>query len=672
MGSHAPPPGLPAQAFDAAPFTVAATWGAEHRLTYANPMHRRMFGEASPGDLFADAFPDLAGGEVLERMGEVRRTGEPSILTDLPVMLHLGGTGPEERLFSVSLSPSVAPGGARGVLVVATEVTGRVEEQRRLLLRFQRLVTASDQKTMVADPSGRVVDVSGWEQVTGRTRAELVGDGWLDVAHPDDRAGLEEAWRAAMREVPERFEYVYRLRYRDGAFRHCRLSAVPLRENGVLVEWVGGCSDIEEEWREERRSALLARAAAVVGDASSAVESFAALSHVIVPELADQCGIYLLPDSPERIRTEGLTVQRVAATARHGLQHRLPPLGHERVDAQAHSAFSHAALDQVPARVSFPPGRPPSGFSSPSLAPWIARHGAHSGVLVPVLVDGVVAAVVSALVCGSRDPFSQEDTELIREILEHAHGHLHTALELQRARRVANALQHSLLTTPPQVVGLQITARYRPSTTSAEVGGDWYDSFLLPDGVVTLVIGDVAGHDLDAAVTMSRMRNMLRGLAVDRTEPPGDIVRRLDLAAQCLGPEETTATCVFSRVEPAGYGSWRLHYTVAGHLPPLVVDRGGGARFLEGAHGVLLGGVSPDAARKSATEIVARDSTVLLYTDGLIERPGEDLDTSLERLREHAESLSAVPLPDFCEELVTAHNPRTSDDTALIALRTAP
>lgn len=671
--ARTPAPGLPAQAFDAAPFPVAAAWGADHALAYANPRHRRLFGDAPLGTPFARAFPDLAGPEFLSRLAVVQATGEPYVFAALPVVLHVPGEGAAEKLFTFSLSPAVAPGGLRGVLVVSTEVTGQVEAQRRILHRFQRLVDASEQKTWVADPAGRVVEASGWEQVTGRSRAELIGEGWLETAHPEDRPALAKAWADAVRDVPERFDHVYRMRHRDGSHRHSRLSAVPLREDGALVEWVAGCSDIEEEWLEERRAMLLARAAAVVGDASSAEESFAALSHVVVPALADQCGIYLLPDSPEdAAATEGLTVRRVAATTRPGLQPRLPPLREERIDPHVHSAFTHAALARAPARATFPPGQAPPGFAPPSLAPWIVKAQAHSGVLVPVLVDGAVAAVVSAFVCGTREEISEQDTELIRDILEHAHGPLRNALELHRTRRVANALQHSLLTAPPHVPGLQISARYRASATTAQVGGDWYDSFLLPDGVPSLVIGDVAGHDLAAAVTMSRMRNMLRGLAVDRTEPPGDIVRRLDLAAQCLGPEETTATCVFCRVEPMGDGHWRLNYAVAGHPPPLVVDADGRSRFLEASHGPLLGGISPEIARQNAVETVAPDSTVLLYTDGLIERPGEDIDTSLERLRERAEEMTATPLEDFCDELVDRHNPGTSDDIALIALRTAP
>ncbi|MDT0378518.1 SpoIIE family protein phosphatase [Streptomyces sp. DSM 42041] len=669
----APPPGLPAQAFDAAPFTVAATWDADHRLAYANPRHRGLFGDAPLGTPFARACPDLAGDEFLSRMDTVQRTGEPYVFTALPVVLHVPGEGSTEKLFTCSLSPAVAPDGLRGVLVVSTEVTGQIEAQRRILHRFQRLVGASEQKTLVADPAGRALELSGWEHVTGRTRAELIGDGWLDTAHPEDRPALEKAWRDAVRDVPERFEHVYRLRYRDGSYRHCRIGAVPLRDDGTLVEWVAGCSDIEEEWLEERRAALLARAAAVVGDAASAEESFAALSHVVVPALADQCGIYLLPDWPgEGSKAETLTVQRVAATARRGLEARLPPLRDEHVDPHVHSAFTHAALARVPARATFPPGQAPPGFAPPALAPWIVKAQAHSGVLVPVLVDGTVAAVVSAFVCGAREAISDQDTELIRDILEHAHGPLRNALELHRTRRVANALQHSLLTAPPHVPGLQISARYRASATTAEVGGDWYDSFLLPDGVASLVIGDVAGHDLAAAVTMSRMRNMLRGLAVDRTEPPGDIVRRLDLAAQCLGPEETTATCVFCRVEPMGDGHWRLNYAVAGHPPPLVVEADGSSRFLEASHGPLLGGISPEIPRGNALERLGPDCTLLLYTDGLVERPGEDIDTSLERLRERAETLVTAPLEDFCDELVDRHNPGTSDDIALIALRTEP
>ncbi|TDD39363.1 serine/threonine-protein phosphatase, partial [Nonomuraea terrae] len=201
-------------------------------------------------------------------------------------------------------------------------------------------------------------------------------------------------------------------------------------------------------------------------------------------------------------------------------------------------------------------------------------------------------------------------------MLDHAHTHLSNAMRFQRTQRIALALQNYLLPDPPRVPGLEITARYRPSAAAAEIGGDWYDSFRLPDGSAVLTVGDVAGHDLAAAVTMSQLRNMLRGLAMDRREPPGDILRRLNIAAESLYPD-VTATCVLARLNGPLGGGWRLEYAVAGHPPPLLVTPRGEARYLEDGLSPLLG-VTCDMPRDSATATLPPHSTLLLYTDGLV------------------------------------------------------
>jgi serine phosphatase RsbU (regulator of sigma subunit) len=256
--------------------------------------------------------------------------------------------------------------------------------------------------------------------------------------------------------------------------------------------------------------------------------------------------------------------------------------------------------------------------------------------------------------------------------LEQAHEPLRNILRFQRTQRVALALQHSLLTRPPHYDALEITARYLPSPAADEVGGDWYDSFVLGDGVPVLVIGDVAGHDIQAAVTMSRMRNMLRGLAADREEPPGDILRRLDKATQVLDPEEGTATCALVRVERAPAGGWQAYYSVAGHPPPLLVDADGGTRFLTAASSPLLGMPVPDEWRTSAIEPLPPGGTLLLYTDGLVERPDEDIDDSLAGLARTAAGLARLPLADFCDSLLAGAASTGTDDICLIALRLPP
>ncbi|PZG15640.1 hypothetical protein C1J01_23560 [Nonomuraea aridisoli] len=180
-----------------------------------------------------------------------------------------------------------------------------------------------------------------------------------------------------------------------------------------------------------------------------------------------------------------------------------------------------------------------------------------------------------------------------------------------------------MLPDPPDVPGVQICARYRPSGPGAEIGGDWYDSFRLPGGATILTVGDVAGHDLDAAVTMSQLRNMLRSLAADRDESPGHILRRLDMVVEALYDGGLLATCILARLEESG-DHWRLRYSVAGHPPPLLVTSAGEGRYLEDATDPLLGVVT-DRRRTSAVEVLPPDSTLLLYTDGLGEAVGVPL-----------------------------------------------
>jgi PAS domain S-box-containing protein len=673
------PSGLPLEVFGPAPVAVAVTSGPEHVLTYTNDFYRAAFGERPLGLSVREIFPDLRQQQYIDVLDDVLRSGRARTFTSAPVTVRRGSGGTEDRYFTFSLSPAPLPDDGRGIVVVAVDVTEQVvteerltrlsEERRRVLQRYRSLLATIAQMVWVSDPEGRVIERSPeWQQVTGVGWEEFRGHGWLGCAHPDDREALRDAWLTAVRDVPEMFQHEYRLRVRDGSYRHCHLRAAPVIEEGRVVEWVCSCRDVEEQWLERRRTELLAHASAAIAESPHVVDAFAALSRVIVPVLADECGIYLLPEPDDPGAGGGpLVVERIASSARDGLPPGLPPQRQERIPPG--SGFDRAVRLRQPVQATFPPGDVPSDIAPPGVPAWLAEAGAHSGVLVPVVIDGVVAALVTAYACEGRDPIGPAEMALMRELLEQAHDPLRHALEFQRTQRVAIALQRSLLSEPPRLEGLEIDARYLPSSAAAEVGGDWYDSFLLPDGASTLIIGDVAGHDLSAAVTMSKLRNMLRGLAADRVEPPGDILRRLDDATALLSPDWQTATCVLARVEGAPRSGWALSYSVAGHPPPLLVTEHEGGVFLEDAQGPLLGGPDTSGTRPTALEPLPRGATLLLYTDGLIERRGEDMGDALERLRRRAGELARHPLHAFCQELLRDAPATGEDDIALIALR---
>ncbi|WP_251091940.1 SpoIIE family protein phosphatase [Streptomyces sp. Caat 7-52] len=241
-------------------------------------------------------------------------------------------------------------------------------------------------------------------------------------------------------------------------------------------------------------------------------------------------------------------------------------------------------------------------------------------------------------------------------------------------RNVAETMQRQLLAPLPQVDHLRMTARYLPAQSAMEIGGDWYDAFLLPDGVMALVIGDVVGHDLQAAVHMAEVRNMLRALAWTHVEPPSVIMRRLDEAVTHTS-DAPMATLVFARVEGPDGGPWRLHWVNAGHPPPLLITADGDTRFLTSGHGPLIGmsatlhlGLSwPDASEELPAE-----ATLLFYTDGLVESRDRPIDAGMDKLRHHASalvrSLSGQSVDVFCDELLRRLMP-SGDDTALLALR---
>lgn len=656
------------------PVGVALTNGPDHRLTYTNHAFRRSFGERALGRPMREAFRDLLQEDYLDLFDRVMSTGVPVSLAEAPLSLYYPDSGYEERFFSFSLSRISTD--RPGILLLVVDVTKQVvaaqeadravESHRRALHRFHSLLQVSADIVWVANPDGEPIEPSpGWERVTGRTWAEFRGKGWLLALHPDDREPTLESWRAAVR-GSRPWDHVYRMRTADGEHRHFEVHAAPVFEGGDIVEWVGTCADIEQRWRQDRRRELLERAAAATAEHTGLREMLGALADALVPALADGCGVHLLPDFTDRPSGAPVVAERVATAARAGLP-RQPPFGEEWFAPD--SGFTRTVRRRRPLYRTFPAGRPPRDLLPEGTRDWLERAGANSVVLLPVIVDGTVAAVVTAAATGDRDPISEDDVALLGRLFDHAHDALSSAIQYQRTHQVALALQHSLLARPPAVPGFEIVARYRPSPATAEVGGDWYDSFVLPDGSLVLAIGDVAGHDLSAAVEMSQLRNILRSLIVDREGPPGEILRRLNIAMATLTPDGT-ATCALAKVEEDESGEPHLSYATAGHPPPLLVGPDGDARLLEDGNNPLLGlGDLYDQPFRSATLRLPPGHTLLLYTDGLVERPGENLNEGLGRLRESAGGLARRPLPAFCDDLI-GHLPTAGiDDLAMIALR---
>jgi serine phosphatase RsbU (regulator of sigma subunit) len=226
-------------------------------------------------------------------------------------------------------------------------------------------------------------------------------------------------------------------------------------------------------------------------------------------------------------------------------------------------------------------------------------------------------------------------------------------------------LQQALLPKQlPAASGLKLAARYLPATVGAEVGGDWYDVLTLADGRVGMVIGDVVGHDIEAASVMGALRRALRAYAwVDAS--PVSVVRRIDDLA--LGPEpDALATLIYATYDPTRH---ILAWSSAGHPPPLVVRPDGRAEYLWGANSTLVG-VGPDIDRTERQVALEVGSTLVLYTDGLVETRQHNLTDGMDRLlalsaKQHLGSPSE--LIDILLAEVLAAEVRKDDVAILVA-----
>jgi serine phosphatase RsbU (regulator of sigma subunit) len=245
----------------------------------------------------------------------------------------------------------------------------------------------------------------------------------------------------------------------------------------------------------------------------------------------------------------------------------------------------------------------------------------------------------------------------------------------ERQRSFSEALQHSLLTAPPEPDRFQIAVRYVPATHEVQVGGDWYDAFVTPSGAVVLAIGDVVGHDTQAAAAMGQLRGLLRGIGFTTGDGPAAVLTRLEAAIEGL-TLDTLATAIVARLESDDHdlarGITRFRWSNAGHPPAMVVSPDGRVQILARDEDLLLG-VDPASPRRESVAVLSDSATVVLYTDGLVERRDADLDENIARLAAVLGDVGNKPLDAMCDELLARLVPaQNEDDVALLAVRVGP
>ncbi|MFJ8364355.1 SpoIIE family protein phosphatase [Streptomyces sp. NPDC093984] len=451
---------------------------------------------------------------------------------------------------------------------------------------------------------------------------------------------------------------------------------------------LGVCSltvDVTSNQRVRERLAVLSQASTRIGSTLDVMQTGQELASLAVPLLADYVTVDLAESVPFRKEPaqDDTTYDRPRVFRRAGLASIHPGIPEatfargEEISVPPNSPLASAlrtgrshlepVLDTTPGTwIDHDPGR----------AQKIRENGVHSVMIVPIRARHSVLGV--ALFARTEDPmpFQEDDLLLAEELVTRAALSLDNARQYTRERSTALALQRNLL--PHRLrggVAVEAAGRYLPADTDAGVGGDWFDVIPLPCARVALVVGDVVGHGINAAVTMGRLRTAVRTLA-DLDLPPDELLSHLDDSVRQLTGEDDGApdqipaimgaTCVYAVYDPA---TRQCTMARAGHPPPAIVDAHGEVTFPDLPTGAPLGlglGLVPfDAVEVELPE----GSLLAFYTDGLVESRDDDIEVGMRRLGT-ALAQPEQSLEDLCSSVMeTVPTQAASDDVALLLAR---
>ncbi|MDP5183072.1 SpoIIE family protein phosphatase [Blastococcus sp. BMG 814] len=337
----------------------------------------------------------------------------------------------------------------------------------------------------------------------------------------------------------------------------------------------------------------------------------------------------------------------------------------------------HAA---VTGRPQFLDDRAEGVRSFPGALEVYERARTEATAAVPLVVHGRAIGSL-ALAFENRRPWLVSDKVLVTALaaltalaLDRLAAQAAEREAVREVRRLSESLQRSLLAPLPRSDRLQIAARYQPAAREAEIGGDWYDAFSTVDGAMTLVVGDVTGHDRTAAAAMAQVRNVLRGVAQTLRGSPEAVLSALDdaLARLHVANLSTAVLCQLwpSDEDPSGR-TLRLRWSNAGHPPPLLVHADGRCELLAGAPEVLLG--AHVEGRRTDREVEMPPGTALvLYTDGLVERRDQLFDDGIEQLRQAVEELHGLPIEQLCDEVLARLTGGGSEDDVVLLVARVP
>ena len=412
---------------------------------------------------------------------------------------------------------------------------------------------------------------------------------------------------------------------------------------------------------------LLQRAGSEIGTTLDVYRTAGELAALAVPELADRVSVDLLDpllqdEDPASAHPGELRFRRVAvrdAATAAGVDFAVDDLITMPVTCRP----AAACLRREPLLARDPADMRQAGMV-PSHVQALLDRGVHTFIAVPLTARDVTLGVARFSRAESPGPYDETDVRLVTDLAARAAAQVDNARLYTREHQSAVTLQHILLPRDvPQVPGLDIAYRYQPASQTAEIGGDWFDVIPLDHGQVALMVGDVTGHGIHAAAIMGQLRTTTTALARLRCTPEQIMSQLSDLVA--AHGDEAGATCVHAVYDPR---SQQCRLTSAGHLPPVLRSPDGTTEVIDLPAGLLLG--AGQGSYPAADRQLAPGSILALYTDGLIERPGEDIGTGMARLGRALADGPAESLDDLCDSVLATLAPQPRDDVALLLART--
>ncbi|GAB2748909.1 SpoIIE family protein phosphatase [Nocardioides pakistanensis] len=568
------------------------------------------------------------------------RTG--AVVRDVVMGIRHGRTG-QRRWLNVTAVPDAFDhsGAAQRVYTISSDITeprrtaAALAESEQLVTRLREsnaLAIAVADEEAVREANDRFLDMIGYN----RADLDCGRISWREITPPEWEAADEEALhQLRTRGVCAAFEKQYV--HRDGHRVPVLLGAATIGTDPL--RWVTYAVDLTaQRTAEAARAAAAERELAAQAAATAAEDQVAVLlragsllaatrdiaellrraADIVVSAFGDWA-IVLVPEDEQRLRVAAAAHADAARSGLTlGLVGRTMPITSRLGPASAFRTGSTRIVDDVMGEFE--------GYDDQTLVRAAALLEPATLVAAPLVTASTTLGVLAVGRSAGRPPFGDLDAALVTELARQLALGLRNAQVSAHEHSVAETLQRAVL--PPRLPatdGLRLEATYLPATTGVSVGGDFYDAFELDSGRVGLVVGDVAGHDIDAASEMGQLRNGLRMIAALNADPAAVLADTQRALARLL--PDVLATVFYGVLDTS---TGELVYANAGHPAPLVVD-GPTGTFLEDPPGPMLGAV-PEARFPLRRHRIPEGGTLILYTDGLIEDRRRPIDEGMREL----------------------------------------